>query len=767
MKSEILITAIIFLFLTSTVAAQDLSMLGNYLIKLICFALMIIPWIVTILIMVGGILILTGDTVNRKRGKYIIINAVIGFIILLIVAWVVTLTTEAIDFSDFMECAAGGALPEYPATTTILGPMAPWADARVGLSPPPEGKVAYSAPNILVYFDGSRSIDFDGTIVEYNWDFGDGGTATGMAAEHNYTGYGEYEAWLKIKDDDDMEDMDSVKVILKELEAHILKPKDALCFPNVTGLEIEFQGEGRYGVPFNPPAEPYLYEWKSNISGVLSNSASFSMDVASLGSGSHRITFTVEDRFGNQANDTINIRIVPPLNATILSPAVGDDDVNCSEIFNGTVSGGLPPYYVEWKVDEQVFATGTINVDGGTHSPAGRPPASGIYNLTFEATDSCDLTASDERNNTNISVCRFDVLIAAIKSNLQSTYSAGQITQLENKIKDYQSALQNDGLSSIFLYLDEDETSDLIGSKVTSPGSWNNIDAVLNQLIPELDAHYLVIIGGYSRFSQAPIGSSEGSDDPYGDIDLDGNYMPDISVGRFPDPNGGDLAVILNALDTSINAHKAGGLSLSPYTAPIMSCGGIDNRPWNSGRCFCLAVWGGSCSACGSCCGCIGSSALSGKKFVMILAHGPGPSSSDLYSGGCLDVTPSFIHSLDVSRAVWMVMSCGGGHLRMKSSTSGSMTMTFLKHGGAVYFGSTDLNYGGMGGSCPVLGGDGCIGSLYAEVATRFAAGKRIGDAYREGKNYYFNRYSCGAGTSYQYHINCLYGDPTLKIKNM
>lgn len=363
-----------------------------------------------------------------------------------------------------------------------------------------------------------------------------------------------------------------------------------------------------------------------------------------------------------------------------------------------------------------------------------------------------------------------EVLIVALKSNLKGVYSDPQINNLESKINEFIDSLNNDGLGGMFLYLDEDETSDIVAIKVTSPNSWSNIDGVLDQLVRKLDIKYIIIIGGYNRFPQAPIGSSTGSDDPY--ADYNGDYIPDISIGRIPDPNSGDLNVILNSLNTYINLHNSGGLDLSTYIAPIMGCGGYDKRNWVSGKCFCSAVWGSSCDACGSCCGCIYPSSMSGKEFVTILAHGPGPASYDFYRGGCLYDSPSFITGIDVSDAVWMAMSCGGGHLKLKSSTSGSMTMTFLKNGGAVYIGSTNNNYGTTGSSCSLPGGDCCIGSLYTEIAKKFSTGKRIGDAYREGKINYINYPStygcnCGGKHSYQYHINVFYGDPTLNIKRM
>lgn len=358
-----------------------------------------------------------------------------------------------------------------------------------------------------------------------------------------------------------------------------------------------------------------------------------------------------------------------------------------------------------------------------------------------------------------------DVLIVTIKSNMKKVYSDAQIQQLESKIKDYINALGADGLGGNFLYLDDNQVSDIIGNKVTSPGDWNNIKGILSQLITKVNAKYVIIIGGDQRVVQAPIGSSTGSDDPYGDTS--GDNIPDVPVGRIPDPNNGDLDVMLNTLDTVSRIHRSGGLDLSNYITPIMGCGGYDSRNWNSGVCFCTDVY--KIGTCAGNCGCLPFSSTSGKSFVMMLSHGPGPSSSDLFIGGCVNpqVGPSDIAALNVKNAVWMIMACGGGYLQGKATTSGSNMMTFLKSGGAVYFGSTNNNYGGLGG-CPVPGGDGCIGTLYTLVAQRFSVGKRIGDPYIAGKAEYLSgKYSGGCGIDYQGHINVLYGDPSLKITKM
>lgn len=53
-----------------------------------------------------------------------------------------------------------------------------------------------------ISFDGSGSNDPDGTIVLYEWDFGDGNSGSGMTAEHTYIAPGTYTATLYVTDDD-------------------------------------------------------------------------------------------------------------------------------------------------------------------------------------------------------------------------------------------------------------------------------------------------------------------------------------------------------------------------------------------------------------------------------------------------------------------------------------------------------------------------------------------------------------------------------------
>ena len=79
-------------------------------------------------------------------------------------------------------------------TTTITvaeGNQLPVADA---------GEPVAGSSGVAVKFDGSGSQDPDGSIDQYDWNFGDGNTGTGEKPEHTYTSGGDYTVYLAVTD---------------------------------------------------------------------------------------------------------------------------------------------------------------------------------------------------------------------------------------------------------------------------------------------------------------------------------------------------------------------------------------------------------------------------------------------------------------------------------------------------------------------------------------------------------------------------------------
>ena len=71
---------------------------------------------------------------------------------------------------------------------------------------------------VSITFDGSGSYDTDGSIVSYDWDFGDGNTATGVSPAHAYAQDGTYTVTLTVTDDDGATDTKTTTATVADTE---------------------------------------------------------------------------------------------------------------------------------------------------------------------------------------------------------------------------------------------------------------------------------------------------------------------------------------------------------------------------------------------------------------------------------------------------------------------------------------------------------------------------------------------------------------------
>ena len=96
------------------------------------------------------------------------------------------------------------------------------APANCGPVPPPPNLPPVSDPNgpymgiegQPVSFDGSGSYDPDGTIVSYDWNFGDGNTGSGVSPSHTYAAAGSYIVNLTVTDDDGASDTATTTAVI-------------------------------------------------------------------------------------------------------------------------------------------------------------------------------------------------------------------------------------------------------------------------------------------------------------------------------------------------------------------------------------------------------------------------------------------------------------------------------------------------------------------------------------------------------------------------
>ncbi len=187
-----------------------------------------------------------------------------------------------------------------------------------------------AAPGETVRFTAQGSIDPDGAIVAYEWDFGDGTSATGLGASHAYERPGLYTVRLTVRDDsghDVAVDFDEAFVRVNA-QPVARAGRDVVVAPN---QEIGFDA----GESFDPDGEISTYRWTfsdGETAVEASTRRSFSKP------GIYTASLYVEDGSGQAnagASDEMVVRVNHPPRAV-----PGKDSFSCSNVaqFDGSAS---------------------------------------------------------------------------------------------------------------------------------------------------------------------------------------------------------------------------------------------------------------------------------------------------------------------------------------------------------------------------------------------------------------------------------------------
>ncbi len=117
----------------------------------------------------------------------------------------------------------------------------------------------------LVVFEGSGSFDLDGTIVTYEWDFGDGSTGSGVAPDHAYSSAGLYVVSLTVTDDGGLSDTATSSADIAEVpNAAPVAADDAYSTDEDSLLEVA--APGVLGNDVDPDLDPLTAVLVSDVS---------------------------------------------------------------------------------------------------------------------------------------------------------------------------------------------------------------------------------------------------------------------------------------------------------------------------------------------------------------------------------------------------------------------------------------------------------------------------------------------------------------------
>jgi chitodextrinase len=152
----------------------------------------------------------------------------------------------------------------------------------------PTASVASSCSDLSCGLDGSGSSDSDGTIVAYEWVFGDGTAASGVAVQHAYAQPGTYVVTLTVTDDAGASDSDSTTVAVT---APNLAPTAAFTH-SCSGLSCAFNGSGST----DSDGAIVGYEW---VFGDGTTASGVAVQHTYAQPGSYTVTLTVTDDDGS------------------------------------------------------------------------------------------------------------------------------------------------------------------------------------------------------------------------------------------------------------------------------------------------------------------------------------------------------------------------------------------------------------------------------------------------------------------------------------
>jgi len=221
-------------------------------------------------------------------------------------------------------------------------------------------------------FDAAGSFDPDGTIERYEWDLGDGTTATGTSLTHSYDSAGTYRVALTLTDDKGKSTTETVDVTVDTDEAPSVTA-DATPTAVDPDETVSFSGSAS-----DPDGTVERYEWAFG-DGSTATGANPSHAYGST--GTYTATLTVTDSYGTTSSDTVTID-VSQNDAPSVSLSANRTEVNPGEpiAFDATVSdadGSVTS--TQWQLGDGTTAAGTSTV----HSYS----STGYYTVEFTATD--------------------------------------------------------------------------------------------------------------------------------------------------------------------------------------------------------------------------------------------------------------------------------------------------------------------------------------------------------------------------------------------
>jgi PKD repeat protein len=229
----------------------------------------------------------------------------------------------------------------WPQVKQHFNNQVPKGDGEVNSAPPnemPEAAWAFDCDGLTCSFDGSDSRDGDGDITDYQWQFSDGGSASGAEIEYEFPEAGDFEVSLSVTDDEGASDtlIDTVTVSVPNQDP------DARFSVACVNNRCSFNGSASR----DPDGQIASWNWSFG-DGADATGAEVTHEYTS--DGSYSVKLTVEDENGAGDSRRQTVRITLPNSAPEARFTFTCSERDCQ--FNGEPSSDSDGEISFWQWD--------------------------------------------------------------------------------------------------------------------------------------------------------------------------------------------------------------------------------------------------------------------------------------------------------------------------------------------------------------------------------------------------------------------------------
>ncbi|MBU1018315.1 PKD domain-containing protein [Patescibacteria group bacterium] len=224
----------------------------------------------------------------------------------------------------------------------------PLLSADIAATPGLSGVIPFQ-----IRFDGSKSESVKGSIVNYEWDFGDGSqTQVGRSVSHIYNEAGTYTVTLKVREDSGKEAETSEEVTVRTVSS---VPEARIgTNPSVNAEGIVFD-ELPFKVAFDASASTDAdgdiveYEWDFGLDTAtqVGQKVEFTYETA----GVYTATLVVRDSEGQESSANIKIEVVEPGVRAIITATPEEGTAPLTVDFDGSSSSTFEGKIVSYEWD--------------------------------------------------------------------------------------------------------------------------------------------------------------------------------------------------------------------------------------------------------------------------------------------------------------------------------------------------------------------------------------------------------------------------------